>query len=159
MSMPRSTLATPRSGESPDQTVAYARSLDRRPVVRLPAPAAGVRRRLVAPLAIGVVWLVAQLFGWTPAPAGAQTRPIPAEARLGTLTVGIFPDAVLDGKAIRLGPGVRIHDTSNRIVVPSTIRNSALVVAYVTGNLGEIVSAWIVTDTELRQLRARRSGS
>ncbi len=51
------------------------------------------RRRFVAPLAIGIVWVLAVLFGWAPAPSAAQSRPIPAEARLGTLRIGVLPDA------------------------------------------------------------------
>ena len=86
-------------------------------------------------------------------PAQAQIRSIPPNAQLGTLTLGIFPDAVLNGKAIRLGPGARIYNQDNIIIVPSTQKDVTNVVAFVTGSLGEVVSVWILKDAEIRQLR------
>lgn len=33
--------------------------------------------------------------------------------------------------------------------------NVRTVVAYATGSLGEVVSAWILTEAEIKQIRAR----
>ncbi len=93
------------------------------------------------------------------APAQAQIRPIPANAKVATLKLGVFPDAVLNGKALKLGPGTRIYNQNNTIVVPSTMLGVTTVVAYVTGSLGEVVSVWILTDAEVEQIRARQKRS
>lgn len=104
--------------------------------------------------------LLTVIIGIAAAPARAQVRTIPHDAQLGTLKLGVFPDAVLNGKAVKLGPGARIYNQENTIVVPSSLLNVTNVVAYVTGSLGEVVAVWILKDAEIRQLRARpkRSG-
>ena len=100
--------------------------------------------------------LLTVVIGIAAAPAQAQVRPIPDNAQLATLKLGVFPDAVLNGKAVKLGPGTRIYNQDNIIVVPSTLKDVTNVVAYVTGSLGEVVSVWILKDAELKQLRARQ---
>ena len=99
--------------------------------------------------------LVSVLVGIAAAPASAQIRTIPAHAKLATLTLGVFPDAELNGKAVKLGPGARIFNQDNMIVIPASIKGTRHVVAYSTGSLGEVVSVWILKDPEVRQLRAR----
>ena len=103
--------------------------------------------------------LVSIFIGIAAAPAHAQIRPIPAEAKLATLKLGVFPDAELNGKAVKLGPGARIYNQDNIIVVPSTLLGVTTVVAYVTGSLGEVVSLWILKDAEIQQMRARQKRS
>jgi hypothetical protein len=103
--------------------------------------------------------IVSILVALAAAPAQAQIRSIPENAQLGTLTLGIFPDAVLNGKAVRLGPGARIYNQDNMIIVPSTLKDVTSVVAFVTGSLGEVVSVWILKEAELKQLRARQKKS
>ncbi len=99
--------------------------------------------------------LVSVLVGLAATPASAQIRPIPEHARLATLKLGVFPDAELNGKWVKLGPGARIYNQDNMIVIPSSLKGVPHVVAYVTGSLGEVVSVWILKDREVRQLRAR----
>ena len=122
------------------------------PSVLTPDPAAKVLRLVLQALAALVLSI---LVGIAATPAQAQIRPIPANARLATLKLGVFPDAELNGKAIRLGPGARIYNRDNIIIIPSTLKDVTMVVAYVTGSLGEVVTVWILTDEEIRQVRAR----
>lgn len=103
--------------------------------------------------------LMSVLIGIAAAPAQAQIRPIPASAKLATLKLGVFPDAELNGKAVRLGPGTRIYNQDNIIVIPSTLLGVTTVVAYVTGTLGEVVSVWILKDAEIKEMRARQKRS
>ena len=126
------------------------------PSVLTPDPAAKVLRLVLQALAALVLSI---LVGIAATPAQAQIRPIPANARLATLKLGVFPDAELNGKAIRLGPGARIYNRDNIIIIPSTLKDVAMVVAYVTGSLGEVVTVWILTDDEIRQVRARAKQS
>jgi hypothetical protein len=91
--------------------------------------------------------------------AHAQTRPIPAQARTGILALGVFPEASLDGKPIRLGAGARVFDRRNLIATPASIKDARHFVAFVTGPQNEIVTAWILTDAEIEALRARQRRS
>ena len=100
--------------------------------------------------------LLSVLVGIAAAPAQAQIRPIPANAKLATLKLGVFPDAELNGKWIKLGPGARIYNRDNIIVIPSTLKDVTTVVAYVTGSLGEVVAVWILKEDEIKQIRARQ---
>ncbi len=88
--------------------------------------------------------------------AQAQPRPIPEQARYGTLVLGVFPEARLDGKAVRLGAGARVFDQRNLIVTPASIKDARNYVAFVTGPQNEIVTAWILTGAEIEELRARQ---
>jgi hypothetical protein len=91
--------------------------------------------------------------------AHAQSRPIPEPARHGTLVLGVFPEARLDGKSVRLGAGARVFDQRNLIVTPASIKDVRNYVAFVTGPQNEILTAWILTDAEIEVLRARQRGS
>ena len=122
-------------------------------------PRSGAARALRLYLKVLAALLASVLVGLAAAPARAQIRRIPEDARLATLKLGVFPDAELNGKAVKLGPGVRIYNQDNIIVVPSTVKDARLVVAYVTGSLGEVVAAWILKDAEYQQIRARQKKS
>lgn len=89
------------------------------------------------------------------APAQAQTRPIPEAAKLAKLKLGVFPEAELDGRKITLGPGVRIFNRDNLLVVPAALKDVTSVIAYTTGSLGEIVTVWILDEAEVKSIRAR----
>lgn len=86
----------------------------------------------------------------------AQIRHFPDNTKLGRIRFGQFPDATLNGKAIRLGAGVRIHNQENLIVTPASLHGKTYVVGYVTGALDEIVTVWILSEDEYRALRKKR---
>lgn len=118
----------------------------------------GARRALRLGLqALGalVLTLVVAL-GSAPAQAQVQARPIPETAKLAKLKLGVFPEAVLDGRKITLGPGVRIFNRDNMLVVPAALKDVTSVVAYTTGSLGEILTVWILDEAEVKRIRARR---
>ena len=124
-------------------------------MIRHPKFRDGARRALRLGLqALGAL-VVTLVVALATAPAQAQTRPIPEAAKLARLKLGVFPEAELDGRKISLGPGARIFNRDNMLVVPASLMDSTSVVAYVTGSLGEIVTVWILSDAEVKQLRAR----
>jgi hypothetical protein len=114
-------------------------------------PASRLRTRLVGAClalhALAVVPARAQ-------PGPALSRAIPDGVELGRLRIGVFPEATLDGRPVRLGPGARIRDESNTIRPPSTVDGERRV-AYQRGAMGELVQVWLVTDAEWRELSAR----
>src|SRR5690606_20306378 len=88
-----------------------------------PRPVAGAPTVLRLFLQVMAALLVSLLVAIAAAPAQAQLRSIPEKARLATLRLGVFPDAMLNGKPVRLGPGARIYNLNNAIVVPSTLKD------------------------------------
>jgi hypothetical protein len=143
-----------------------------RPAAMPPATAACYHRRAMTPsdrprpprraLLAAPLLLAAALA--TGAVALAQsTRPIPANAEVGRLRIGVFPEATLDGRAIRLGPGTRIYDDRNMISPPGGIVGERKV-AFVRGTIGEVTQVWLLNDAEFREISnriaaARRSGA
>jgi hypothetical protein len=117
-----------------------------------------VRRALLAaPVALAATLL-------PPRAALAQMqRPIPANAEIGRLRIGVFPEATLDGRPVRLGPGTRIYDEQNMIRPPAGIDGERKV-AFVRGTQGEPIQVWLLNDAEFRAIgdriaAARRAGT
>ena len=87
--------------------------------------------------------------------AHAQTmRQIPPTAKPGVLTMGVFPEAVLDGKRIRLAMGTTIFDESNRTIVPGSL-SGARTVLYEVDPTGNVSRVWLPTAEELAAARQR----
>ena len=87
---------------------------------------------------------------------GSQVRNFPAAALRGTLVVTGLYDAQLNGKAIRMAPGVRLFSTSNALVPIHTAIGTALTVKYVNeASTGMLISAWILSPSEAAQKRAK----
>jgi len=100
----------------------------------------------------------------TGGPALAQrSRAIPETAEIGRLAILVFPDATLDGRPVRLGPGTRIYDAQSMIRPPGGLSGEHRV-AFVRGAMNEINQIWLVNDAEYRAIAdriaaARRSGA
>ena len=90
------------------------------------------------------------LLASRPARGQGVQRPIPATAPAGILKIGVFPAAELNGKAITLGPGLRLYNLNNIIVTPASVQGVALKVAWLAGANGEIIQAWMLTDADYR---------
>lgn len=87
----------------------------------------------------------------------AQIRQFPQNTRVGRIRFGQFPEASLNGKTIRLGPGVRIIGQDNLLVTPGTLHGKTHVVGYVTGPANDIITLWLLTDDEYQALRKKKS--
>ena len=121
------------------------------------------RLRAVPPLASIVSSLLLATSAWVALPASAQihspetgqVRNFPDAARRGTLVVTSLSDAQLNGKTIRMAPGVRLFSTSNALVPIHTAVNTPLTVNYVNEvSTGMLLSAWILSPSEAAQKRA-----
>jgi len=114
-----------------------------------------LRRRLLLAAALAAPWPGSVLFAPRTARAqGPGQRPIPEDAELGRLEIVVFPQALLDGRPVMLGPGTRIFDEQNMIRPPSTVQGVQRV-AFARGTMGEITRVWLVTDAEHREIAAR----
>lgn len=84
-----------------------------------------------------------------------QVRNFPPVARRGTLVVTGLYDAELNGKPVRMAPGVRLFGTGNALVPIHTAVGTALTVNYINEvSTGMLLTAWILSPSEAAQKRA-----
>lgn len=102
-------------------------------------------RALAAPAALALLVALAA----APQLAHAQARSFPPGTRVGTLAMGVFPLAQIDGKDVRFSPGGRIYDTRNAVAIPSTVV-APVRVRYALDTMGQVNRAWILTEEEAR---------
>lgn len=88
------------------------------------------------------------------AQAQSGTRDFPAKALRGTLVVVQPPNITMDDRETRLAPGARIYNTSNSLVMSSSLLNKALVVNYTVDLRDQIQNVWILTEAEAKEKRA-----
>ncbi|WP_406624375.1 hypothetical protein [Acidovorax sp. SDU_ACID1] len=87
-----------------------------------------------------------------PPPAGQRT--FPEAAQRGTLKIVNGTSAELNGKPIRLAPGLRIFTPQNALVFAHTLAGKSLKVNYVIeASTGMLHTAWILTEAEAKQPR------
>lgn len=119
--------------------------------------------RLRAPLLIAALLSLGVL---ATAPATAQTsaaapgnvRNFPDAALRGTLVVTALYDAELNGKTIRMAPGVRLLSPQNALLPIHTAIGKPLTVNYVNEtSTGMLLTAWILSPSEAAQKRAKQS--
>ena len=83
-----------------------------------------------------------------------QLRNLPDAARRGSLLVTTLYDAEMNGKTIRMAPGVRLLSTGNALVPIHTAIGKPLTVNYVNEvSTGMLLTAWILTPSETAQKR------
>ncbi len=81
-------------------------------------------------------------------PAQAQ-RAFQQTALRGELVVTQPPEAMLNGKPVRLAPGARIRNHSNMIQLSGSLLGQTLHVNYTFDPAGDLRDIWILTDAEL----------
>ena len=116
------------------------------------APMSRLRRRLAA--AVLVTFAATGAGG----ALGQFVRTLPEGAEAGRLRISVFPVASLDGREVLLGPGTRIYDENNMIRPPAMVDGERKV-AYVRGQLGEVVQVWLLSDAEFRELSRRNAAA
>jgi hypothetical protein len=84
------------------------------------------------------------------APAQAQLRTIPPEAKTGTIQHLQDMYVAIDGRRRRLAPGAQIRDANNRLVLPASIPAGSRV-KYVRDAEGFIRQVWILSPQEAAQ--------
>ena len=91
--------------------------------------------------------------------APASLRNFPESALRGKLVVTGMYDAKLNGKSIRMAPGVRLFSPQNTLVQAHTVLEKPFTVNYVLENsTGMLLTAWILSKEEAAQKRKGSSG-
>ena len=89
----------------------------------------------------------------------ASLRNFPESALRGKLVVTGMYNARLDGKPIRMAPGMRLFSPQNSLVQAHTVLEKPLTVNYVLENsTGMLLTAWILSKDEAAQKRPGASG-
>lgn len=109
---------------------------------------------LVATLAGLSTLLCVALIPSTAAHAQAVQRDFPAKALRGSMVVVQPPLVAMDDRPTRFSPGVRILDSSNKLVRSATLVNQVLVVNYTLDQRGQVHQVWLLTEAEAKQKRA-----
>ena len=110
-------------------------------------------RKLIAAVACAL------LCGTLPVSAQVQPglggmRTFPDAAQHGTLTLNTASEATLNGRTIRLAPGMRLLSPQNTLVMMHTVLGQSYKVNYVIENsTGMLITAWILTQGEAEQPR------
>jgi hypothetical protein len=91
-------------------------------------------------------------------PALAFDRPFPDNVRRGTMSPGIHPTVLLDGKARTLSTAARIWNQDNLIEQPASLRGERFAVNYTVDGNGEIDRIWILTRDEASQTIKAQQG-
>ena len=79
--------------------------------------------------------------------AGHAGRFLPQNAQVGQIDGHNYPEVKIGGEIYRLAPGARIYDTSNRIIVPTSLPQSAKVL-YQLDPGGLLIQVWLPTPEE-----------
>lgn len=96
------------------------------------------------------------------APAHAQQVPpglggmrnFPDASLRGNLTIQAGSQAVLNGRDVRMAPGMRLFSPQNTLVMLHTVQGQTFKVNYLMENsTGMLLSAWILTEGEASQPR------
>lgn len=82
-------------------------------------------------------------------PAAAQmARNFPGTALRGELHVTQPPEATLDGRPVRLAPGVRIRGADNLLLLTGSVAGASLRVHYTLDPGGLVQEVWVLTPDE-----------
>lgn len=87
-------------------------------------------------------------------PALGVSRNFPDAAQRGTLTINAASDATLNGRSIRMAPGMRLFSPQNTLVMAHSVLGQSFKVNYLIENsTGMLLTAWILSEGEAAQPR------
>ncbi len=90
----------------------------------------------------------------SPSAAAAGQRTFPATASRGTLRVLSRTQMELDGKPVRLAPGLRIFNEKNALVFAHSLTGRTFTVNYVPeASTGRLHTVWVLTPAEAERAR------
>ena len=99
--------------------------------------------------ALGLTLALAGLL--LPSAQAQMRRLFPANVLRGSVTFTEPPVVQLDGRAERLGPGVRVRDQHNRLALTGSLIGQTFVVNYQRDAAGVVREIWILTPAEMEQ--------
>ena len=92
------------------------------------------------------------------APALAQSRPIPDDAKRGVMSHVQDMLVSIDGTTMRLAPGANIRDRNNFIIVPTALPAGGALADYTLDANGQVFRAWLLTEEEATRPKKKPPG-
>lgn len=95
------------------------------------------------------------------ASAAAQpVRVIPDDAQAAKLVIatpsaGAPQTATLDGKTVGVAPGLRLFGTDNQLLASAAVAGQKLPVRYKLDLYGQLLTAWVLSESEQKALKAK----
>ncbi|WP_354683153.1 hypothetical protein [Cupriavidus necator] len=91
---------------------------------------------------------------------GQPVRVIPDDAQSAKLVIaapaaGAPQTATLDGKTVGVAPGLRLFGTDNQLLPTSAVAGQKLPVRYKLDLYGQLLTAWVLSETEQKALKAK----
>ena len=116
-------------------------------------PRIALARHLAAGLSCALLMAALPATGQIQPGLGGM-RTFPDAAQRGTLTITASTEAMLNGRPIRMAPGMRLLSPQNSLVMAHTVQGQTYKVNYVIENsTGMLITAWILTQGEAEQPR------
>lgn len=116
-------------------------------------PAKCLEHWLLAALACGVLSAALPVSAQV-LPGLGISRPFPDAAKRGTLTFTTTAQAQLNGKPIRVAPGMRLFSPQNTLLMTHSVLGKTFKVNYVLeASTGMLHAAWILTEGEAAKPR------
>ncbi len=89
-------------------------------------------------------------------------RSIPADAPQAKLVLAAPSAAApasakLDGKTVGVAPGLRVFGTDNQLLNTTTVAGEKLPVRYKLDLYGQLLTAWVLTEQEQKDLKAQKA--
>lgn len=80
--------------------------------------------------------------------ASMSLRTFPADALRGRMEVTSVQEATINGRPVRMAPGVVIRGENNMVQTPNAFMGKTLTVNYRLDFNGHVTQAWVLTPTE-----------
>ena len=99
-----------------------------------------------ATMALGLV--LGQLVVLPGAQAQMMVRQFPAAVKRGVMTVGAPPEVSINGRVLRLAPGVHIRGPNNMLIHSGALIGQRMPVNFVLESQGMVRDVWILNEAE-----------
>jgi hypothetical protein len=82
-------------------------------------------------------------------------RQLPADAKFAVISAFPYPNLVVKGGTLHMGPGAKIYSEQNLFIVPSAVRVPASVLLRLDDR-GEVTTMWVLTPDEAARYQGKK---
>lgn len=89
--------------------------------------------------------------------AAAAQRIYPMGSLQGKADFGAFPNVEINCRAYRLGPGVRVYDLQQRLILTGQLKGLSAPIVFQRDAMGNITQVWVITPLAAKGPAAPRA--
>jgi hypothetical protein len=104
---------------------------------------------------VGVLALILLLLGLMHICTSFAERPLPTDAKFGVISAFPYPNLVVKGGTLHMGPGAKIYSEQNLFIVPSAVRVPANVLLRLDDR-GDVTTMWVLTPEEAARYQGKK---